>query len=61
VFLSCAKDGSGLAAILGDASAVVSVALQHGIPAQALAKSIARPLDLIDNSLGGTVASRGVR
>jgi hypothetical protein len=42
LFLSGAKDGSGLAAILDDASVVISVALQHGIPAAALAKSIAR-------------------
>ncbi|HEU0216576.1 MAG TPA: hypothetical protein VFQ90_07940, partial [Stellaceae bacterium] len=42
VFLSGAKDGSGMAAILDDASVVISIALQHGIPAHALAKSIAR-------------------
>lgn len=42
IFLSGAKDGGGLAAILEDASVAISVALQHGIPATALAKSIAR-------------------
>ncbi len=42
LFLSGAKDGSGMAAILDDASVVISIALQHGIPACALAKSIAR-------------------
>jgi hypothetical protein len=42
LFLSGAKDGSGLAAILEDASVVISVALQQGIRAAALAKSIAR-------------------
>ena len=42
VFLCGAKDGSGLAAILDDASVVISVALQHGIRAPPLAKSIAR-------------------
>ncbi len=42
VFLSGAKDGSTMAAILDDASVVISVALQHGIPATALAKSISR-------------------
>jgi len=42
VFLCGAKDGSGLAAILDDASVVISIALQHGIRAAALAKSIAR-------------------
>ena len=45
VFLSGAKDGSGLAAILDDASVVISIALQHGIPAKALAKSISRAPD----------------
>ena len=38
IFLSGAKDGSGLAAILDDAAVVISVALQHGIPAAALAR-----------------------
>jgi hypothetical protein len=42
IFLSGAKDGSGLAAILEDASVVISVALQHGVPVSALAKSISR-------------------
>lgn len=42
VFLSGAKDGSTMAAILDDASVVISVALQHGIPAAALAKSVSR-------------------
>jgi hypothetical protein len=42
LFLSGAKDGSGLAAILEDGSVVISVALQHGIRGSALAKSIAR-------------------
>jgi hypothetical protein len=42
IFLSGAKDGSGLSAILEDASVVISIALQHGIRGAALAKSIAR-------------------
>jgi hypothetical protein len=37
-----AKDGSGLATVLEDSSVVISIALQHGIPAAALAKSVAR-------------------
>ena len=45
VFLSGARDGSGMAAILDDASVVISIALQHGIPAKALAKSISRAPD----------------
>lgn len=42
VFLSAAKEGSGMDAILGDAAVVISVALQHGVPVEALAKSVAR-------------------
>ncbi len=42
VFLSGAKDGTQLAAILDDASVVVSIALQHDISATVLAKSVAR-------------------
>ena len=42
VFLTGAKDGTDMAAILDDASVVISIALQHGIPAAALAKSVAR-------------------
>jgi ribonucleoside-diphosphate reductase alpha chain len=32
LFLSGAKDGSGMAAVLNDASVVISIALQWGIP-----------------------------
>jgi hypothetical protein len=39
VFLTGAKDGSTMAAFLDDAS-IVSVALQHGVPAADLAKSV---------------------
>jgi hypothetical protein len=42
VFLDGAKDGIGLAAVLEDASVVISIALQHGIATAALAKSVAR-------------------
>ena len=42
IFLSGVKDGTQLAAILDDTSVVVSVALQHGVTAAALAKSVAR-------------------
>ncbi len=42
IFLDGAKDGTDLAAILDDASVVLSVALQFGIPATALARSVAR-------------------
>ena len=42
IFLTGAKDGTDMAAILDDASVVISVALQHGVSAAALAKSVAR-------------------
>jgi hypothetical protein len=42
IFLSGGKTGSALDSILGDAAIVISVALQHGIPALALCKSVAR-------------------
>ena len=42
VFLTGAKEGSLLAAILADAAVAISVALQHGVPASALAKSVGR-------------------
>ena len=42
IFLAGAKDGTDMAAILDDASVVISVALQHGISPEALAKSVAR-------------------
>jgi hypothetical protein len=36
------KTGSTMSAILGDAAVTISIALQFGIPARALAKSVAR-------------------
>ncbi len=42
VFLDGAKDGGELAVILDDASVLISVALQHGVPASVLTKSMAR-------------------
>lgn len=40
VFLSGAKDGTDMAAILDDASVVISLALQHGIVARDLLHSV---------------------
>jgi hypothetical protein len=48
VFLSGGKAGSALATILGDAAVLISIALQHGIPAAALGKSIARIPETVD-------------
>ena len=42
VFMAAGKEGSLLNALLADAAVVISVALQHGIPAAALAKSVGR-------------------
>ncbi len=42
LFLTAGKEGSMLNALLADAAVVVSVALQYGVPAAALAKSIGR-------------------
>lgn len=42
IFMDGAKEGTDLAAILGDAAVVISVALQHGVPAEALGVSVAR-------------------
>lgn len=42
LFLSGAKEGSAMDAILGDAAIIISVALQHGIPIEALGRSVGR-------------------
>jgi hypothetical protein len=42
LFLTAGKEGSLINAMLADAAVVISVALQHDISAQALAKSIGR-------------------
>ena len=42
LFLMAGKEGSMLNTLLADAAVVISVALQHGVPAAALAKSVGR-------------------
>ena len=42
VFLTAGKEGSLINALLADAAVAISVALQHGISARALAKSVGR-------------------
>ena len=61
LFLTAGKEGSLLSALLADAAVVISVALQHGVPAAALAKSVGRlpagpvaPVDF-DNAPGQKV------
>ncbi len=55
VFFAGTKGGSAMDALLGDIGVVISVALQHGVPIEALARSMGRvpagPLDPED--LGG--------
>jgi len=51
------RTGSPMEALLADASAVVSVALQHGVPVEALAHSLAR-VGSPDNP-GGVTAAPG--
>jgi hypothetical protein len=42
VFFGGSKDGSAMDSIMGDVAVVISVALQYGVPAEDLARSIAR-------------------
>ena len=42
LFLTAGKEGSMLNALLADAAVVISVALQHGVPGEALARSVGR-------------------
>jgi hypothetical protein len=42
LFLNAGKEGSLIGAMLADAAVAISVALQHGVSAQTLAKSIGR-------------------
>ncbi len=42
IFLMAGKEGSLLNSMLADAAVAISVALQHGVPASALAKSVGR-------------------
>lgn len=57
IFLFGAKDGTDMAAALADTAVALSVALQHGVAAHAMAASIAR-ISLADgSSRAGTPAS----
>ena len=64
LFLNGGKEGSQFDAMLADAAVAISVALQHGIPAASLAKSVGRlpigpvtPADLDCVEPGGLPAS----
>jgi hypothetical protein len=52
IFLSGAKDGSGLAAILEDASVVISVALQYARTRERSQKRVFRPVRLRERRAG---------
>jgi ribonucleoside-diphosphate reductase alpha chain len=45
VFADGAKEGSGMAAILSDACVVISIALQAGVPVEALSRSLGEEVD----------------
>lgn len=47
VFADGAKEGSGMAAILSDACVVVSIALQAGVPVEALSHSLGEAVDVV--------------
>ena len=58
VFFAGPKPGSALAVILNDVGVIISVALQHGVPVEAFARSVGRepaaivkPEDLVDPHL----------
>ena len=63
LFLSAGKEGSTLDALLADAAVAISVALQHGVTAQALAKSVGRlpggPRAMSSKSAGPSFARAG--
>ncbi len=42
LFLTAGKEGSMLNALLADAAVVISIALQHGVSGEALARSVGR-------------------
>ena len=42
LFLSAGREGSLIGSLLADAAVIVSITLQHGITAEALAKSVGR-------------------
>jgi hypothetical protein len=55
IFLSGARVGADMAAILADASVVVSIALQHGISATALGLSVSRVGGKAASIIGGVL------
>ena len=60
LFLTAGKEGSLINALLADAAVTISVALQHGVPVAALAKSVGRlpELPIMPNDLDKTPPAR---
>jgi hypothetical protein len=52
IFLFGAKEGTDMAAVLADTAVALSVALQHGVLAEAMAVSISRVAELGDQARG---------
>ena len=52
-----AKSGSEVDFLLDDLAVVVSVALQHGVPASALARSVSRTPDGTPTTIAGAAAA----
>lgn len=48
IFLSGAKVGTEMDALIGDTATIVSVAMQYGVPAEAMAASVARVPETLD-------------
>ena len=63
IFLNAGKEGSQVDALLSDAATIISVALQYGVPAAALAKSVGRSPNLstfpgsLDQLMAGDLAA----
>lgn len=50
IFINGAKEGTDLRAVTADASTLISIALQHGVTAEAMAKSISRTAVELDGA-----------
>jgi len=57
VFLGGAKAGTDMAAVLADTAVALSVALQHGVTAEAMAMSVSRVESADGSTRGGMPAS----
>jgi hypothetical protein len=60
IFLDGGKTGSAMDFLLGDAAVAISICLQYGVSAQALAKSIARVPESLDGPATTAASALGV-